>query len=108
MRQVIYGGANSLDNFIARLDHTVDWLKWSDDVGEFMAEFWPRIDTVIMGRKTYEAAVANGQGEGYPGVATYVFSRTMTDAPSPSITLVRDDAAGFVRRLKSSQARTSA
>jgi len=100
MRQVIYGGANSLDNYIARRDHAVDWLKWSDEVGEVMAEFWPRIDTVIMGRKTYEVAVTNGQGDGYPGIATYVFSRTLTGSPSPNIILVRDDAAGFVRRLK--------
>ena len=68
MRQVIYGGASSLDNYIARPNHAVDWLKWSDEVSEVMEEFWPRIDTVIMGRKTYEIAAANGQGEGIRGL----------------------------------------
>ena len=28
MRKVTFGGANSLDNYIARPDGTVDWLKW--------------------------------------------------------------------------------
>ena len=51
------------------------------------------------GRKTYEAAAAAGQGSGYPGMATDVFSRTLTESP-PGVTLVRDEAAAFVRRLK--------
>jgi len=100
VRQVIYGGANSLDNYLARPDNAVDWLLWSDEVAEVLAEFWQRFDTVIMGRKTYEVAAASGQGGGYPGVTSYVFSRTMTASPGPSVTLVREDAAGFVRRLK--------
>lgn len=101
MRQVIFGGASSLDNFLARPDHAVDWLMWSDEVAEVMGAFWPRVDTVIMGRKTYEAAVTMGQGKGFPGVANYVFSRTLTELPGANLTLVRDDAIEFVRRLKS-------
>src|SRR5512138_2338677 len=41
MRKVTFGGANSLDNFIARPDHSYDWLLWSDEVTEIMKEFWP-------------------------------------------------------------------
>lgn len=99
MRQIIFGGASSLDNFLARPNHAVDWLLWSDEVAAYMAAFWPRIDVVLMGRKTYEVAAAAGQGEGYPGVMNYVFSRTLTATPA-GVTLVRDDAAGFVRQLK--------
>jgi dihydrofolate reductase len=100
MRNVIFGGANSLDNYLARPNHAVDWLKWSDEVTEFMAEFWPRIDTVIMGRKTYEVAAAAGRAGGYPGVANYVFSRTMRESPSDGVILVGDKAEDFVRQLK--------
>ena len=32
MRKVTYGGANSLDNFIARKDDAVDWLLWTKEV----------------------------------------------------------------------------
>ena len=100
MRQVIFGGASSLDNYLARPNHAVDWLQWNDEVAEVMAEFWPRVDTVIMGRKTYEVAAKAGQDKGYPGVANYVFSRTMREAPSPDVILVRNNSVEFVRQLK--------
>ena len=43
MRKVIFGGANSLDNFIAREDGAVDSLLWSDEVTEIMNDFWPQM-----------------------------------------------------------------
>jgi dihydrofolate reductase len=100
MRKVVFGGANSLDNFIARPDHAVDWLIWSDDVAAITGEFWKTIDTVVMGRKTFEVAERSGQGDGYPGKATYVFSRTLPQKPGANVTIVRDDPADFVRNLK--------
>ena len=79
MRKVIFGGAISLDNFIARKDGAVDWLLWSKEVNQIMKDMWATIDTIVMGRKTYEVAQRmGGGGGGYPGVKTYVFSRTIT------------------------------
>ncbi len=102
MRKVVFGGANSLDNYIARADHAVDWLMWGDEVEAIMREYWKSFDTVLMGRKTYEVAVRSGQGAGSPGVTTYVFSRTIEGHPASSdqVTIVRNDAAEFVRDLK--------
>jgi len=99
MRRITFGGANSLDNYLARPDHAVDWLMWGDEAAAVMADFWTSIDTVLMGRKTYEAAARYGQPHGYPGVTNYVFSRTLTQAPD-GVILVRHDAVGFVRGLK--------
>jgi dihydrofolate reductase len=98
-----FGCANSLDNFIARRDHRVDWLLWSDEVAALTAGFWKTIDTVLMGRKTYEAAVRAGQTAGYPGVRTYVFSRTLKTVPSATLTIVSEDVTEFVRRLKTEE-----
>ena len=98
MRKVTFGGANSLDNYFARTDHALDWLLWNEEVAAVMADYWKTIDTVLMGRKTYEVALRSGHGS-YPGVQTYVFSRTLADDPD-GVTVVRDDAAGFVRGLK--------
>ena len=99
-RKITFGGANSLDNFIARPDHAVDWLLWSDEAGEVMKDYWSTIDTIIMGRKTYEVAAKSGQGGGgFPGVSTYIFSRTLTSVPKGA-TLVSEDVADFVRRLR--------
>ncbi|HSU17700.1 dihydrofolate reductase family protein [Longimicrobium sp.] len=101
MRTVTYGAACSLDHFIARDDGAVDWLRWSDDVSAIMSAYWATVDTVLMGRKTYEAAVANGSAGSSPGVKGYVFSRTMTVRPLGGVELVTGDAAPFVRELKS-------
>jgi dihydrofolate reductase len=100
MRKVTFGGANSLDNYLARPDHAVDWLLWGDEAAAVMADYWKTIDTVLMGRKTYEVAVRGGQAGGYPGMKTYVFSRTLPEDPGGAVTIVRGDAAEFVRGLK--------
>jgi dihydrofolate reductase len=100
VRKVTFGGANSLDNYLALPDHAVDWLLWGDEAAAVMASFWKTIDTVLMGRKTYEVAVRSGQRDGYPGVKNYVFSRTLKEDPSEGVTLVMGDAAAFVRGLK--------
>jgi dihydrofolate reductase len=99
VRKITFGGANSLDNYLARPDHAVDWLLWGEEVAAVTAGYWKTIDTVLMGRKTYEVAVKNGQGGGYPKVKNYVFSRTLGECPS-GVSVVRGDAAEFVRGLK--------
>ena len=103
MRKVTFGGANSLDNYFARKDHSVDWLMWSDEAGAVMANFWKTIDTILMGRKTYEVALQQTKGKSnpYPGVKSYVFSRTLKKSEDPTVEIVSEDAAAFVRRLKS-------
>ena len=100
MRKVTFGGANSLDNYLARPDHAMDWLLWGDEVAAVIKDYWKTIDTVLMGRKTYEVAVRSGQEAGYPGVKTFVFSRTLEKEPGGDVALVRTDAAEFVRDLK--------
>jgi len=100
MRKVTFGGANSLDNFIARKDDAVDWLLWGEEVEAFMKEFWKKIDTVLWGRKTYEVALRGGGMASYPGVKNYVFSRTMKKSSDKEVEIVSEDAAEFVRNLK--------
>jgi dihydrofolate reductase len=99
MRKVTFGVANSLDNFIARTDHAVDWLLWCDEAMEFMKEFWPTIDTVVMGRKTYDVAAKSGTPS-YPGVMTYVFSRTLAPSSLDGVEIVAAEVTDFVRELK--------
>ncbi len=84
MRKVTFGGASSLDNYFARKDGAVDWLVWSDEVTELMNEFWPKIDCIVMGRKTYDVAMKmNPPAKGgkiknpYCDMKTYVFSMTL-------------------------------
>jgi dihydrofolate reductase len=101
MRKVTFGGANSLDNYLARPDHAVDWLLWGKEAAAVMKDYWKTIDTILMGRKTYEVAVQSGHGGGsYAGMKTYVFSRTLPEGSHKGATIVRQDAADVVRELK--------
>jgi len=65
-----------------------------------MRDYWKTIDTIVMGRRTYEVAARSGSKGGYSGVKTYVFSRTLKNKSSKKLTFVSEDAASFVRRLK--------
>jgi dihydrofolate reductase len=107
MRKVTFGGANSLDNYFARKDDSVDWLMWSNEAASVMKDFWKTIDTVVMGRRTYEVALRMGAGAGaYGGVKSYVFSRTMKKSDSKAggnLEIISENAAEFVRKLKSEE-----
>lgn len=101
MRKVVYGGACSLDGFMAGPNGELDWLHFSTDVQKEMARTWARSDTLLFGRKTWEGAVARGGGSGSVRIKSYVFSRTLSSVADPGVELVRDDAGAFVRALKS-------
>ena len=103
MRTVLYGAASSLDGFIAGPDGSIEWLHFSDDVQKIMADTWARVDTVLMGRKTWSVAQAQGGGGGgeMAGISSYVFSRTLPKDAAPGATIVSTDAGAFVRDLKS-------
>lgn len=108
MRKVTFGGANSLDNYLARPDDAVDWLLWGDEAAELMKDYWRNIDTVLMGRRTWEAAAkeTGGGADPYPGITNYVFSKTLKPGDLPEgIELVSADAAGFVADLKNEEGR---
>lgn len=103
MRKVTYGGANSLDNFIARKDDAVDWLLFNKEVAAIIKDYWNNVDTIVMGRRTYEVAMKSGAADagGYPGVTSYVFSRTLKKSKTPKdVNIISEDAADFVRKLK--------
>jgi dihydrofolate reductase len=106
MRTVTYGAACSLDGFITGPEMAMDWLHYSKDVTEIMAEYFKTIDTILFGRKTWEHAQAMAGGgeepppEAFVGIQSYVFSRTLETVSDPRVRLVRDDAAEFVRDLK--------
>jgi dihydrofolate reductase len=100
MRTVTYGAACSLDMYITGPDGETDWLVWSDDVTAIMTEYWAGVDTVLVGRKTYEVSLKHGGGGGsMPGVKGYVFSRTLKESPGSEVTIIAD-AVEFVCSLK--------
>ena len=85
MRTVTYGAACSLDGFIAPPDGSMDWLHFSRDVQDVMSKYWESIDTMLMGRKTWDVAVGNTYiGEMTdigPGGITFATSTTLQRRP---------------------------
>ena len=102
MRKVTFGGANSLDNYFARKNDAVDWLMWSKEAAGIMSVYWKTIDTVVMGRRTYEVSrkMSKGKSNPYAGMKAYVFSRTLKTGKNDWVEIVSTDAVKFVRKLK--------
>ena len=87
VRQVWYCVAMSLDGFIGGPKGEYDWIPAEPEIdwGTFMGRF----DTVLIGRRSYDAALA---GPGImPGMQTFVFSRTLRAEDHPGVTIVNDD-----------------
>lgn len=72
--------ACSLDNFIAGPEGEIDWLFTDNDYGYH--KFISRVDTILMGRKTYEKVMSLG-GWPYGERRTYVFSHGQPDGKLP-------------------------
>jgi dihydrofolate reductase len=97
MKHVKYFVAASLDGYIAGSDGGVDWLFGDQDYG--FADFLESVDTVLIGRSTYDFMLQHGY-PAYEDKQNFVFSATLPPENHPLVTVVSDDAAAFVRSLK--------
>ncbi len=103
MRRIVVYIATSADGYIARPDGDVGWLdrpRPKDNYG--MGAFYKSVDTVLMGRKTYDFALKFGQ-ESYPGKKNYIFSRTSRKSRSTNVQFVSEEIGEFAARLRSSK-----
>jgi dihydrofolate reductase len=96
VRRVRYSVAMSLDGYIADPKGGYDWIVIDPEI-DFEAMF-KGYDTVLMGRKSYDAAKQQG-GYGMPGMKAYVFSKTLKQADCPDA-IVSDDPKRTVSELK--------
>ena len=98
MRQVRYRVATSLDGFIAGPNGEIDWIV-SDPTIDFTS-IYSEFDTVLLGRRTYELTRQPG-APGWPrGWRVFVFSRTLSPADHPGVTIVHDGARRVVESLR--------
>ncbi len=76
MRKVILYIAVSLDGYIARKDGSIDWLPQPGETDSDFGykEFYDNVDTILMGKKTYDQVLTFGDWP-YPGKECIVFSR---------------------------------
>jgi dihydrofolate reductase len=99
MRKVIYGVGISLDGYIARPDGSVDFLFMPKDYS--MGPFFKRVDTAVMGRKTYEVGMKLGGGKvSSPGMTCYVFSKTLPSNAPGGVTVVQETPKEFMKAVQ--------
>ena len=98
MRPVRYNVAASLDGYIAGPAGEFDWIPM-DPAVDFAALF-ARVDTVLLGRHTYEMMRTQESAPWNAGARVYVFSRTLRPVEHPGVTVVADDAATTVATLR--------
>ena len=101
MRKIIAYLATSADGFIARPDGDVAWLDRPRPPDEYgMPAFLKSVDTVVMGRATWEAGQKLG-GAIVEGKRNIVLSRTLPAFAAPGAVVENVEPAELAQRLRS-------
>jgi dihydrofolate reductase len=107
-RKIIVYIAVSADGYIARPDGDVEWLNRRPRTVDYgMGKFYSTIDTILLGRKTYDWGLAYQKKSGSKNsifdkkIANYVFSRKPPKKPAPGVEFVTEPVKAFARRLRS-------
>jgi dihydrofolate reductase len=97
MRLVRFGGAMSLDGYIAGPQGEYDWIVQDPemDFASMMAGF----DTFLIGRKTFDMMVRASQDKPVKGIDYVVFSRTLEARDYPLVRVERE-AEPVVKELR--------
>src|SRR5215472_16957342 len=105
LRKIIVYIAASADGYIARPNGDVEWLNRRARLDYGMKAFYRTIDTILIGRKTYDWVLAYwkkaGKKEGMfdTKVANLVFSRKPPKRVAPGVEFVSEPVKKFARRL---------
>jgi len=100
-RKVVLFTACSLDGYIAGKDDDTSWLFGDGDHG--YREFLATIDTVLMGRRTYDLALQMGPFP-YADKECYVFSRSLMGGDE-HVEFVNQPVKEFVDMLRGREGR---
>ena len=87
-RKIILSVAVSLDGYVEGPNGEYDWYFIDKDYS--LKEFFKRIDTIFVGRKTYEiSSEMEGGPPGFPKFKEYIFSTTL-DSVKKGATLIKE------------------
>jgi dihydrofolate reductase len=104
MRKLSLFIATSLDGYIAKPNNDLSFLKLVEKEGEDYgyAEFTANIDTIIVGRKTYDYVLKEIGSSHYENGERKVFVITRTEKPSVgNTTFYSGNLAELIQQLKS-------
>jgi dihydrofolate reductase len=89
----------SLDGHLAASDGGVEWLNPYADARAGFVPFIKTIGSAVMGRATYDQALANGYGT-FGEMPAYVVTHRPFSAPSPSVIPYAGDLADLVHQIR--------
>ncbi|MDQ6768727.1 MAG: dihydrofolate reductase family protein [Gemmatimonadota bacterium] len=95
--------AASLDGFIAGPNGEIDWIV-PDPTVDF-ASLYAGVDTVLLGRRTYEMTLQPNAPPWPEGWRIYVCSQTLDPAQHPAVTMVSENIDATVADLRSEPGR---
>ncbi|HMH14129.1 MAG TPA: dihydrofolate reductase family protein [Edaphobacter sp.] len=96
--RIRYCVAMSLDGYIAGPNGEADWIVIDPDVN--FAELWAQFDTLLMGRRTYEAAIARLGKASIHGMKTFVVSRTLRQDDHPEVSILSELSQNWLKALR--------
>ncbi len=101
-RKVILYIATSLDGYIAKPNDNLDFLSIVEKEGEDYgyASFIKSVDTVVLGRKTYDWIIAHVPEFHHADKKTYIITRTARPDVG-NITFYTEDLKDLILKLKS-------
>ncbi|EZH64835.1 hypothetical protein DH09_20185 [Bacillaceae bacterium JMAK1] len=99
-RKIVVFIASSLDGYIATEDESLEWLFNVEGEGDNgFSEFYETVDTVIMGKRTYDWIMNEEAGEfPYKNKECYVFTRSSAK-DTEHVTFINDDVSHFIQKL---------
>jgi dihydrofolate reductase len=115
MRKIVLFMHTSLDGFVAGPNGEMDWINVDDDMFEYAGKRTDEADTALYGRVTWEMMEAYWPTAGdqpaatkhdiehsrwYNKVAKIILSKKMRGANLPNTTIVSDNAASEISKIK--------
>ncbi len=98
MRRIRYAVATSLDGYIAGPNGETDWIV-KDPTIDFRA-IYQQFDTLLVGRRTFEAAPSAFR---IPGMQTFVLSRTLRQGDYPGVTVIGETCEEALTALRAKE-----
>jgi len=115
MRHLIFFMHASLDGFVAGLKGEMDWIKFDDDLFDFVGTMTDKADTALYGRVTYQlmegywptaADKPNAtkhdkeHSAWYSKVSKLVLSKTISEKGLDNTTVIGDQLADNINNIK--------